>query len=416
MATVDLAFDAVAREAGIETATYWRLWDQSELIADPSGSYATAADTWHDPSTGLDYRKLRGNLDEALAADVVVYWGDFLHMAPYQAEAARILRDELACPSGRADAERVVLDHLMLASQGHEVLERTASFGTTLSLNSPADYAGAYGEHLRRFLSRLGTVAMRDGYSAQVVREARGDWTGSYMVPDLALLRVGDDAPGVTREGLGVFFARSRLPPEALARLGSGLARATGMEPSWIDWGREPAFWPMRARKRFRLAWPALEHGQLRAGVKERARTLRAVAGKRDLEIASVQPTLPALLGAVASYRAIITDTYHLAVNAWRSGVPAVCVLDAPGRQWSVNSGAPGSARDKRWDLYSSLDALEYSTVGTWEARRTQREVARLAELLSDRPAADAVREHVARRARLGRAMVAGSLRRIAVS
>lgn len=410
MATVDLAFGELADVAGVDAVTYWRLWDQSEWIGEPSGSWPAGPGCWHDPSTGLDYRNLRGNLTEAVNADVVVFWGDFLHMAPYQAETARILSEEIRCTASAGDAERMVADHLLFDRQSDEVLARTASFGTTLGLNAPADYVGVYGQRLRRFLSRLGAVALRDGYSAQIAREVRGDWSRSHMVPDLALLRPGEASRVTERDGLGVFFARSQLPPEPLAWLGDGLAGATGLRPTWIDWGREPAFWPMNTRKRFRLAWPALEQRQLTASLPARLGTYRSVARGRGLDLASTQPPLAELLAQVASFRAVITDTYHLAVNAWRSGVPAVCVLDAPGRRWSVNSGAPENARDKRWDLYSSLDALAFTTVGGVHVGRRRREVARLARLLADEQAVVSVVERVERRASLGRVSILDAL------
>ncbi len=415
MATVDLAFAEIAQAAGVDDVTYWRLWDQSEWVADPSGSYSSGYDAWHDPDTELDYRNLRGHLDAAVAADVVVFWGDFLHMAPYHAEAARILDQEIGCAANRSEARQIVADHLFLDAQGSGVLERTASFGTTLSLNRPTDYTGLYGERLRRFLSRAGAVAMRDGYSAQVVRDARADWRGSYMTPDLALLR---DAglPSPDRDGLGVFFARSQLAPEPLAQIGNALAKATGLRPAWIDWGREPAFWPMQTRKRFRLAWPALEQCQRSLTFAQRIQAYRALAEGRGPERAAHQPPLDELLDQVKSFRAVITDTYHLAVNAWRSGVPALCVLDAPGAKWSVNSGAPDSARDKRWDLYSSLDALAFTTVGSRSISRMHAEAGRLAALVEDERAVEQVVERIERRAELGKATIAASIRGLAGS
>jgi hypothetical protein len=37
-------------------------------------------------------------------------------------------------------------------------------------------------------------------------------------------------------------------------------------------------------------------------------------------------PTVGDLVGVLPRYRLVVTDTYHLAVNAWGAGTPAVCV------------------------------------------------------------------------------------------
>lgn len=111
----------------------------------------------------------------------------------------------------------------------------------------------------------------------------------------------------------------------------------------------------MWGRKRLRLAWPELELGEP-LDKRDRVEHLREVVRGPRLE----DEIVPAheLFRRVADCQAILTDTYHLAVNAWRIGTPAVLLYDRrSSKGWNVNSGA-GVGRDKRHDLYSQLDAL----------------------------------------------------------
>jgi len=92
--------------------------------------------------------------------------------------------------------------------------------------------------------------------------------------------------------------------------------------------------------------------------------------------------TLRDLIFGLSDYDVVLTDTYHLAINAWAQGVPAVCLVDEGGADWSVNSGEPNMRRDKRVDLYSQLDALGLIVSLRGLRRRGPREVRRVIQLL----------------------------------
>lgn len=80
--------------------------------------------------------------------------------------------------------------------------------------------------------------------------------------------------------------------------------------------------------------------------------------------------TLGDLLAALPQYHFIISDTYHLCVNAWRVGTPAVGICGAAtrsiaGRILSLNDSKKHvfSVANEAMDLYlaTSLDAEEVS-------------------------------------------------------
>jgi hypothetical protein len=55
-------------------------------------------------------------------------------------------------------------------------------------------------------------------------------------------------------------------------------------------------------------------------------RELRVAARFLGFDIKPHFPQPGEALSALSGYRFIITDTYHLCVNAWRMGIPAICV------------------------------------------------------------------------------------------
>lgn len=353
MSSVDLAFESVAAAAGASEVRYWRLWDQSEWLCPPGGSHAESGG-FLDEVTGVSYEKVRGRLDEFLDARAIVFWGDFLHMAVYLRDNVDVLTRRMRTFSATSDAGHFVSQYLLLKGQQDDVLSRVLSFGTTLSFNTTADYASEYGGELRSFLSRTRRVWHRDAYSAAVAQEMRSPEEQTCKGVDAAFLLVGGESPE-RGDRLGVFIGRSNLSPEFVAALGRSLSARLDLHPFWIPWGHEPAFWPMRQRRRLRLSWPGLERAAVPTFAERSTGLIDAVRGSR---IADEPVGLSALFSQLGSCSVVLTDTYHLAVNAWRLGTPAVCIVDTASPAWSVNSGEPGSSRDKRIDLYSQIEAL----------------------------------------------------------
>ncbi|WP_076261504.1 hypothetical protein [Intrasporangium flavum] len=413
MASVDLAFEHVARHAGLTDVRYWRLWDQSEWRAAPGGSERLDDHRVRDTDTGLTYELARGRLEEVLDADRVVFWGDFLHMAVYLEHSAHVLTDRIGLPLDADAALRLTGQHLLLTDAGPDVLGRVVTYGSTLAFNMPGDYRGPYGEALRRFHRGAAAVSHRDPYSSEVAQRHRGgaDCCGgtdaALVLPPPcpathtdSAVGVGGDPRGTGGAGdpgvLGVFVGRSRLSPEDVGTFGRRLAGALGLRSAWVPWGHEPGFWPMRGRARLRLAWPELDAGVPTASGLRRARL--AASALREGPRPDEPLTLGQLEHRLLACRLVLTDTYHLALTAWRLGVPAVCLVDPPHAEWSVNAGAVGSERDKRVDLYSRLDALPLLVHALPGRLRSRAEVRRVADALADGHAEAAARSWVSDR------------------
>jgi hypothetical protein len=355
MATVDLAFAEIAAKEHFPGVTYWRLWDASEWLGEGQLPPAEAPREFLDADTGLRYQNLRGRLDEFLDAEAIVFWGDFLHMAEYLAMNADILTRHLRLFDDLDVARDYAERHLLLKGQSDEVLRRVVTYGTTLGFNTTQDYADSYGSYLRSFLGRVHRTWGRDTYSALIAQLARPEADEATKGTDAALL-LGERSHRDREPSLGVFIGRSQLDPAEVAKLGRALTGRLRLAPKWVEWGTEPAFWPMNHRKRLRVAWPGLEHGAQLPSLQERWSTYRGVlAGERRAASAS----RPAeLVDELSRHSLVLTDTYHLAVNAWRVGTPAICLIDPPSRAgWDVNSGGSLAARDKRAEFYSQIEA-----------------------------------------------------------
>ncbi len=377
MSSVDLAFQSVARDAGVTDVRLWRLWDQTEWAEPPGGSVASEDGRVTDTVSGLTYEIGRGRLEEVLDADTVVFWGDFHHMAVYLEHTAHVWTQRIDTGLSAHEAQALAAQHLLLDGVPDRDLDRVVSYGTTLAFNTAADYHGPYGPQLRRFHDRVRSVSHRDSYSAEVARRHRGGRDGACKGVDASFLlpACAQDHPRESRRRLGVFVGRSELRPEDVGLFGRRLASALGLAPRWLPWGQAPAFWPMQGRRRLRAVWPELDAGLESTAGRHRARITVAAMRARPAP-APPAPAFDDLTDDLLGCDLVLTDTYHLAANAWRLGVPAVCITDVPRASWSVNSGATDSWRDKREDLYSQLDALpllvrgHHDRLGSWDEVR----------------------------------------------
>ncbi|EST19242.1 polysaccharide pyruvyl transferase family protein [Streptomyces roseochromogenus] len=294
MLTVDLAFQSLRRRLGNEIDATWYTLHPPETV--PLRACARG--------TGFPFRfhALTEHLDSLRDHDAVVFWGDFLHTRHYLAQDAtnRLLDFGIA---EDPDAARALLHRaLLLADQPDELLARTLSYGGTILHNTQSDYEDKeYGPLFSRLMRRSHRVWVRDPLSAAKVAHLRGDRTTDCFGSDAALLsRPGDlDHLPTTgwseevREGgaIGVFLGARTPIPGWLPGFCQSLSDRFGAPLEWLPW--------------FDRDIPSqVGHIQTRPGAH----------------------TIGDLVRVLSRYRLVITDTYHLCVNAWGSGTPVVCV------------------------------------------------------------------------------------------
>ena len=57
------------------------------------------------------------------------------------------------------------------------------------------------------------------------------------------------------------------------------------------------------------------------------------------------------MLSSLSGYRCIITDTYHVCVNAWRMGIPAICIGEGGGK---VSTSINDKKKEILYDMYGA--------------------------------------------------------------
>ncbi|MFJ5994150.1 hypothetical protein [Streptomyces sp. NPDC092370] len=294
MLTVDLAFDSLRRRMGTAFDATWYTLHMPETVPLRDGARGTAFP--------FRFRPLAEHLDSLRDHDAVVFWGDFLHTRHYLAQDATNRLLDFGFAVDRNDARGQLNRALLFADQPDEVLTRTLSYGGTILHNTQSDYEDKeYGPLFSRLVRRSHRMWVRDPLSAAKIAHLRGDRTTDHFGSDAALLsRPGDldhlpTTPwsrSVPDGGaIGVFLGARTPIPDWLPAFCQGLSDRLGAPLEWLPW--------------FDREVPApVGHITARPGV----------------------PTVGDLVGVLPRYRLVITDTYHLAVNSWGAGTPAVCV------------------------------------------------------------------------------------------
>lgn len=319
MATVDLAASRVLR----------RLFPQASVTLYAYGKAGPYAYQHGElPYIHLDVNDHR---ERFLAADAIVYWGDFVHTRAYWRND-RGSWDERT-HSFTPEQMQAWLDEqfsryapvVFMSEQPKERLRRAVVFGSTLiSQRAEDELDSQYWAQYQRFFAGAGAVLFRDAVSAARISPLRG--AESTQGCDCAFLLTHEDtlaltgfSPSAERSGAGVFFGRTPQRAEMLS-FATALSRVSGEPLRWFPW------FASRRRQRIQARW----HG------------VRVPAGEY---------TPGVLLSQLSGFRFVLTDTYHVCVNAWRMGIPAVCIGQGSGN-------AASSLGDKKKEvLYEMLGA-----------------------------------------------------------
>lgn len=333
------------------------------------------------------YLDLISNSEQFLSSDVIIYWGDFVHSRSYWIyDMDRWEGLDNLTVAERARHQQRIQDYrerlIFLTGQTKEWLRRVVVFGSTIITNEAEDNQDAiYTSAFDRFYRNIGGVLFRDALSATKVSPFRGQ--EATLGCDCAFLLTAEDlaqlpgyVPAVERRHVGVFFGRTSAKIRMLlfSRL---IGKALGERLMWLPW--------------------------LSSGTK-----MRHVGNFLGFKIHRDAQTPGQLLSQLSGCRFVVTDTYHLCVNAWRMGIPAIC----------IGKGADGqlhSLADKKKEiLFEMYGARQFyvfvESINNWFT--LQAEAKRAAEVLRNTQLCSGVSANISAHQIMARKRLETALRR----
>jgi hypothetical protein len=289
MHTVDLAF--------------WHVLQRYKIVTDV-GFYCLPSvepDVQELSELPFAYLDAQNRHPDIFQAEAIVYWGDFLHHRSYLHDLAGLNGQS----EGTDGADLVNFLYALFFLEGrHRVPGRVIVFGGNLMiLDSTAFADNRYISSLKNLYALSSVVLMRDPYSAIAVNHLLGNYRESYCGVDCAFLL--GDVPTVSlyrkrlaKQGkslkVGVFAGRSWYY-DAYFRFCERVCLRLDTKGAWIPWFHH-------------RPWPLLEKYS-------------------DVFDASARDVgLTETLKLLDECSLVISDTYHLCVNAWARGIPAICV------------------------------------------------------------------------------------------
>lgn len=346
MITVDLAFESIRKRLGLDVGVDWF------TLHFPSVSQLRP---YVDPNR-LPFQFIR--LEDLAAwpeGRPLVVWGDFLQTRHYIEQDAMIKMLRFGRANDREEGRRILHRLLLLGDEPAELLQRTILYGGTILHNSQADYLDSrYGRAFERLIEGCHSVWLRDPISVAKAGHVRAMERPARFGADAALLLDSADTADLECSGWA-----DDIKSGAVAGVFVGLRTQT---PSWL-----PSFCEaLGARLKTRLEWlPWLEIDR-RTAVRIEQRPGPVSFGD--------------LLSALSRYRFVITDTYHLCVNAWRVGTPAIC----------IGSPQPGFSPEglltlndwKKHIFYASYEATDFYLSTETSAGELKDQAERIAHLI----------------------------------
>ncbi len=263
----------------------------------------------------VDYALLDKPIKQLAGFDRIVFWGDFLHAKRYHVLDHRLrqIRAGLTAEEAKESGYR----RLLLEDAPDEMLQRVVVFGGSMFHNRLMEEDKRYAAAIGRLFRHAALVQMRDPVSAALVQRLSGFTRSDTQGMDCAFLLDSDDVfawtgtapPEPTRKVIGYSFGRSPNP-ELMLALTRRIAEMQDAEIGNIHW--------------------------------------------LDGRFASPLQKLAERLSRVRQSSLVITDTYHCAMNAWREGVPAICIGEGSNR-------AAMSLADKKKELaYQMLGLMDH--------------------------------------------------------
>ena len=294
----------------------------------------------------IKYRYLPDALPEIYDYDVIIYWGDFINSRTWLLNGG--LSQALNHLSDHEDGLDVLCRCMLLKEAPDEVLKKVIIFGTTVIPDTQNDLSDEnYNAAFARLVKNAFRVWMRDPISASRVAQIRAKDENCFGVDPAAIfnhaalaVRRSQASPTNT---IGLFVGSRTEVSEDFRRFIDEVSEECSATILWIPWFKVVAQDNRRFVERIKgivkLCMLRSKRRRSELAIRKTWKSkyiignfMRRHAGGDDREVVD-------LLRMVANCDFIVTDTYHLCVNAWRMQVPAVCIgLSQPNVDFSNSS------------------------------------------------------------------------------
>ncbi len=292
-----------------------------------------------DHQLPFKYETFLNKLDQLYQNDLIIYWGDFFHNAPYnRGISKRLVRYGLA--QNEVEAMNIIQKHFFLSEAPTEVLQKTVVFGSNYFINGTKDMMNnTFNHNSIRFFTQIKRVWNRDILSAMRMSHLKKDYTTNFLGIDCSFLfDKGFKQPtegknqgwiksllsGKEKKKAGVFLGRMHDTMPQIFPLVKQLKEDVNADMHWIPW-----FW---------------QNEEFYTSMRKNL---------PNVLISEESQNLMELYELLKTYDFIVTDTYHLCLNAWKMGLPAICI-------GSGNSLLDSTLTDKKkeffFDMYEAQD------------------------------------------------------------
>lgn len=355
MNTVDFAIENIIKENKLEDfVSVNRPWES--YFPDAKNKYPSHME--RDFELGnIHYNNFNLIDEEKELPKAVLYWGDFQHGLDYQVQTAKRLK-KVATKKGwfknLYDAQFLEKskDYFLLNNffKKGELPFDVAMYGVTLFQNGLNDYLNEeYYENLKWLYENSIFSKTRESYSANTIASLKNNYKDSFLGVDCALLNTKEEMLSLTQNqpkefdnfdgNIGVFFGRSTKSLSKLKLLNFLNKISKKLDKDLVS-----------------LPWNYFSGGLLGDNLGIYTKGLRNYHSLKGVEF-----TAGDIFQGMSNLSLIITDTYHVAINAIGLNIPVVCIYEpSPQINRDANMGYRYAWRDKRALLFQNNNMSDF--------------------------------------------------------
>ena len=341
--------------------------------------------------------------EDLLPGDAVFYWGDFQWGLDYQVQSTYRLKKNILKETSYNDSElrRTIEDRFLLKNFFEKKLEliEIFSYGTTLFQNRLYDFLDTeYFDNLKWLIRRSSFIKFRDPYSADFCSSVKNDFQASFQGVDAALLSSKEEL-------LSLPLGDAEFINAFEGQIGYYFGRSSSAYPKYEVTRFVKEIQKKLNKKLVRIPWAYFSSGLFADSMDRYFQLFRIVRSSyKDSTFVSGD-----ILKGMSKCALIITDTYHVAINAINLGVPVLMIPEfRTAMNRDANMGYIESWRDKRVLLYLSNSLSDLLVLPDLLKNRSYRnnKIKILEKLLEDNHSIEILYGPILRRAKHDRELI----------